>query len=146
MTSISRTDRRPAQRPSSDDDHLATLIHAVANLNNTMGQLDQGLKTRNAIATRGAVPRVIVNGLSGSLSRSPGVVAGFALRETAGAPAVVKVYDSADANGDLILPVALLANQSLCQWLLPKGISYTLGLFVQVVSGSIEGAIFTGTA
>jgi hypothetical protein len=139
------TDRARAARPSHADDQLAATLGAIADLNDNLQQLHAGVKTTNAIRRLGAEPRLLL-GVSQKLSNSPGRLAGVALRETAGAAAVVRVRDGFDANGDLILPIALAANASILEWFLPGGISYTAGLFFEVVSGAVEGCLYTGTS
>lgn len=133
-------------KPTKADEALAAALGAVANLNDNARQLVQGLKTYNGARRLGAESRIIAGGQSGRLSNSPGRLAGYALRETAGAAAVVRLLDGPDANGDMLLSLSLAANESTRDWYLPGGISFTQGLFVVVVSGAIEGNVYLGTS
>lgn len=109
----------------------------------TLGTLHAGVRTLSGNLARGAIPRVIVNGQSVRLSNVASRVAGYAIRETSGtAGAVVRLLDGFDSNGDLLVPINLSANESVRDWFQPTGISYGAGLYVQVVSGTIEGTVF----
>lgn len=138
-------DRRRAARPSHADEQLAQALGAIANLNDNVQQLHAGIKTQNAIVRLGADVRQIVNGASCKLSSAAGRVAGYAIRETTGSgTALIRIRDGFDATGDLLLPISLAASESARDWFMPGGISYTAGLYIEVVSGSIEGVVFTG--
>lgn len=139
----SRWPRRVPQPPSAGDDHLAELVSAAANLNDAAAQLRQGLRTVSAVRQLGATPRQITNGTSRRISSSIGRLAGYALRETSGAAgATVRLHDGGDANGDLLVPITLAANESLRDWFMPMGISFgEAGLFIEI-SGAIEGTVF----
>src|SRR6185437_13764213 len=80
-------------------------------------QLHAGVKTLGAVQLLGAIPKQIPNGQSGRLSTS----------------------------ADLVAVISLVANESPRAWMLPGGIAFSNGLFVNVVSGSIEGVIYLGT-
>lgn len=70
-------------------------------------------------------------------------VTGWAFRETTGtAGAVLEIIDGIDANGNLIAPITLLANESTrdLQGIVPLGVE--MGIFVHVVSGSVKGALW----
>jgi len=140
-----RTDRR--HRPTRDDEHLAAVLGAVQNLNDTMGQLHVGLKTLRSVQQLGAEPRPL-RGVSQSVSHSPGRLAGIQLRETSGTnPALIRLHDSAhtlDANGDLVIEYSLLPNESARDWFMPGGISFAYGLYVEVVLGTISGVVYLG--
>jgi hypothetical protein len=137
-------ERNPA-KPSKGDEQLAAMLGAIANLNDSMGQLHQGLKTLNGVRRLGAEPRPVVNGQSGRISNSVGRLVGYSFSETTGAaPAWVRLRDGSDANGDLIASIKLLAGTSTNPWR-GNGISFSYGLFVEVVAGSIEGVVYLGT-
>ena len=74
------------------------------------------------------------------------VVEGWALAEMTGsAPARVRIHDGADANGDLMASITLAANESVRDFLIPQALTTRSGsgaLYVEVVSGSVEGAIW----
>lgn len=104
------------------------------------------LQSLNGIHRRGAIARSILVGagpVTQKLSVSAGRLAGYSIRETAGAVAVVRLRDGVDAGGDLIAPIALAANASSAWWFMPHGISFGAGLFLEVVAGAVEGAVYT---
>jgi hypothetical protein len=69
---------------------------------------------------------------------------GFAVRETAGSTAVIRIYDDPDsANGTLLDTIALTANESMAAYYSP-GIAATTGIYVDIVSGTVEGSIRVG--
>jgi hypothetical protein len=68
------TERRLA-RPSHDDKQLGELLHAVANLNDRLGQLQRGIRTLNGAQRLGAgyAPiRAASQVISGSAGRLAG--------------------------------------------------------------------------
>lgn len=95
------------------------------------------------VLLRGA-QAVQVGGAAGATARpstSAGSVVGYSLRETAGAVAVVRIFDGPDANGQLVAAVNLAANGSAGHWWGPGGVGFTGGLFVSI-TGAVEGAVF----
>jgi hypothetical protein len=68
---------------------------------------------------------------------------GMVVRETAGSTAVVRVYDGTSAAGILIDTVALAALDE-GPTAIHIGIQCMTGVFVDIVSGTVEGAIFIG--
>lgn len=67
---------------------------------------------------------------------------GFAIRETGGATAVVRIYDNTAASGTLIDTISLTSGESRSEFLHGEGIALqTTGLYVDIVSGSVEGSI-----
>lgn len=68
---------------------------------------------------------------------------GFSLRESAGAAAVVRIRDGV-VGGAILATVSLTAGESDTQtFAKPVAVSHAAGPFVQVVSGAVEGAVFT---
>lgn len=67
-------------------------------------------------------------------------IAGFWMRETAGAAAVVKVYDAQSATGNPVLSISLSANESVGDNFEPP-MRIKTGIYVDVVSGAAEGGI-----
>lgn len=129
-------------------DQLAQALHAVANLNDVMQQIHTGMKSRNASRLLGADPRPFVTsftpaGNPGLISaNSSGLIVGLNLRETAGVATVVRVLDGTDSSAPLIWSAALTASASLSANF-PNPISYTSGVFVQILSGgAVEGVIY----
>lgn len=79
---------------------------------------------------------------SGQLSYSPGQVVGYSIRETAGARAVVRIIDGAAGDSTrLLLTISLAAGESARDWFRPDGIPFNTGLYIEVVSGQIEGSV-----
>lgn len=66
---------------------------------------------------------------------------GFSLKETSGAAsATVKIYRGSDATGDLVEVVQLAASESAREFY-PGGISVSFGIYIDIVSGSVEGSV-----
>jgi hypothetical protein len=74
-------------------------------------------------------------------SPGPGLLAGFNLDEAAGAAAYVRIHDGYDANAPILASVRLLANTSKESWP-SKPIRYRFGIYVEVVTGTIDGVIY----
>lgn len=76
-----------------------------------------------------------------SVSLDPSNYYGFSFRETSGsAPATVRIYDSDTATGTLLDTVQLVANESTADFY-PGGIRAQNGLYVDLVSGAVEGSV-----
>lgn len=69
---------------------------------------------------------------------------GFSLRETAGSTAVVRIRDSGVVGGTILDTVAFTANASVREWYGNGGIHVRGGLYVEIVSGTVEGSIRHG--
>lgn len=68
---------------------------------------------------------------------------GITVRETAGSTAAVRVYDNASAaSGTILAVVALAANASQTVWFGPAGVRAANGIYVDIVSGAVEGSVF----
>lgn len=80
---------------------------------------------------------------AGSLAGGAGFYAGFSLRETAGAAAVVRLWDNTSAAGKLIATIALPASSSK-DFSVPAGVAFATGLFAEIVSGTVEGSVYIG--
>lgn len=76
---------------------------------------------------------------SGQLETRSGRLLGFAVRETAGAAARFRLRNGGDANGQILVPVALLANESSRDWYGPQGLECSRGLFLEALAGAFEG-------
>lgn len=73
----------------------------------------------------------------------PARLMGWGIKETTGAAtAACDVYDGSDATGQLAVPFTLLSNESVRDWLGPNGLLCVRGLFVNVTSGSVSGALW----
>ena len=85
-----------------------------------------------AAAPTGAQPTLVANELKG-----------YSFRETTGnTTALIVLRDGADATGDIVVEIALQANESVRDWFGETGISVIDGLYVDRVSGSTEGAVW----
>jgi hypothetical protein len=81
---------------------------------------------------------------SGVIATNAKMLTGWALAETSGtASAAVYIYDGSNASGSLLAPVNLAAFESTRDILPAPGLPITSGqLYVQVVSGTIQGAVW----
>lgn len=71
--------------------------------------------------------------------------AGFTIRETAGAAAVVQLWDNATTNlGTLLETIALAANASLNPSPFIDRVRADNGIFLKKVSGAFEGSVRVG--
>jgi hypothetical protein len=73
------------------------------------------------------------------------VLFGLAVEEDAGTPAVARfvLRDGTTTSGAIVLPVRLAASGSTYAWF-NDGILFRNGLFLDMLSGSINGALFIG--
>lgn len=106
--------------------------------------VDAGLtQFHNAIRLQGA--RYVGVGAGGGrfmACGAPGRLVGWSLRAV-GAASTVVLRDSRTAAGEIIAEVVLAADTTQTVWL-HAGVSFTDGLFVDVVAGVIEGAVYIG--
>lgn len=84
-----------------------------------------------------------LTGADQAVLSAAGEYRGFAIRETAGSTAVVRIYDNTAASGTLLDTISLAASESLSALYSP-GIAASTGIYVDVVSGTVEGSIRTG--
>ena len=71
----------------------------------------------------------------------PVFYAGFTIRETAGATAVVRIFDHASAaSGTVLEEISLAANESAREYY-PGGLHAAKGVYVDVVSGAVAGSV-----
>lgn len=69
---------------------------------------------------------------------------GFSIRETAGAAAIVRIYDNNSAAGTIIEDISFAALESVREFY-DVGIQTIVGgLFVKIVSGTVEGSVRVG--
>lgn len=75
----------------------------------------------------------------------PCTLRGWSLREDAGTAAVatVRIWDGTSATGTVLAAIELAANASTSQ-AIPDGLRAALGVFVEVVAGSVEGSVWIG--
>lgn len=113
-------------------------------LGDQLAQLRGVIHTANAVRLRGTA-RAFPFTASQRIAMSAGRLHGFSLRETTGAAsAIVRLHDGFDANGDLIATVSLIAAESVRDWF-EGGLAFGAGLYAEIVSGAVEGAIYLGT-
>jgi hypothetical protein len=71
-------------------------------------------------------------------------LAGYTIRETAGAAAAVRIYDHESAASGVILAAVSLAADGSVDVMYPSSLRALRGVFVDVVSGAVEGSIRIG--
>jgi len=78
--------------------------------------------------------------LSGGTAHTGGCTfAGYTVRETAGAAAVVTIHDGTSATGALLATIGLAADASDQH---DCAVYAATGVFIEVVSGTVEGSVF----
>lgn len=88
-----------------------------------------------ALPTQGVGGAILLSGR--------GVLKGWAFRETGGvAVATFNLWDGTSNAGLMLSPLALAAAGHESIWLGELGLSFTRGLFVEVIAGSIIGAVW----
>lgn len=81
---------------------------------------------------------------SGGVIEGPYKFHGMSVRETSGTtPAVFRLKDGTTNSGGLFDTVSLAAGESLREWYAPIGKNVTTGIYYELVSGAVEGVIFT---
>ena len=76
-----------------------------------------------------------------AVSLAPANYYGFSFRETSGTnPATVRIFDNSSASGGLLDTIHLSAGESAREFYAP-GIRAENGIYVDVVSGAIEGSV-----
>lgn len=72
---------------------------------------------------------------------------GWSLLETTGAaPATVELWDGGAPGGATVAVITLTAGQALTNTLPGKGVALTSGLFLNVIAGSVRGAVWAALA
>ena len=100
------------------------------------------------VMLRGARPVPIGTAPGGSPHplTSPGRLVGWSVRETSGADAaVVALWDAREAGSRPLAYISLAGGASDTRMLSP-GVSVVDALFVEVVSGAVEGVVYLGAA
>jgi hypothetical protein len=91
------------------------------------------------------VSAVALTGSNQAVRATSGAYCGFTIRETAGAVAVVRIYDNATTNsGTLLEEIALAAAESAREYYQGGGVRCANGIYVNVVSGTVSGSIRIG--
>ena len=92
----------------------------------------------------GVARAVALTGSDQIVRATAAIFRGLTVHETAGSTAVVRVYDNASgASGTVLAAVSLGANESETI-ALTVGLYVDAGLFVDVVSGAVEGSVWVG--
>jgi hypothetical protein len=103
------------------------------------------------IMLRAARP-MLLSVLPTQLSGSPGRLVGWSVRETIGTnPYVIRFHNGDSAAADLVAMITGGAGTADNKWFGPGGISFTEGLYVELVTGgglssAVEGVIYLGAA
>jgi hypothetical protein len=85
-----------------------------------------------------------ISPFGGFLSAGHGLIAGFNLHETTGvSPAFVKVHDGADIGAPTMLFISLGPGESTRDWYFPGGLKFRHGLYIEIVTGAIEGVMYS---
>lgn len=93
----------------------------------------------------GIVRPVALTGSDQVVRATSSLYRGITVRETTGAAgAVLRVYDNASAASGILLQTITLGNGESFNVLHPMSVWAGDGVYVDVVSGTIEGAIFLG--
>jgi hypothetical protein len=87
----------------------------------------------------GATAFPVANGAVGF--GGPGQLQGWSLRETAGAVATVRIREVGVA-GKILASIGLAANDDDRAWYGPLGVDFATDLYIEVVAGAVEGAIY----
>jgi hypothetical protein len=87
---------------------------------------------------------IALTGADQAVLAGPGVYRGIVLRETAASTAVVQIWDGTGAAGTLLDVVGLAASGSAREWLGDGGLRFKTGLYVEIVSGAVEGSVRIG--
>lgn len=69
---------------------------------------------------------------------------GFSVRETAGSTAAIRVYDNTSGSGTLLDTISLAANESARENYGTDPLSAENGIYVDIVSGTVEGSVRLG--
>lgn len=80
---------------------------------------------------------------TGLLDNTAGRITFWSFTETTGAASAhVQLWDGSSAGGGLIADITLLAGQSTRDGFTPHALPYETGLFLTVVSGSINAQVY----
>ncbi|GIH76143.1 hypothetical protein [Planobispora longispora] len=94
----------------------------------------------------GGLPRpVALTGADQVVRTTSSIYRGLTVRETTGgAGAVLRVFDHASAASGTLLQTVALGNGESLTVVHPAGLWAIDGIYVDVVSGAVEGAIYVG--
>lgn len=84
-------------------------------------------------------PKQVIGGMA--------LLRGWSFREdNGGAPAALDIYDGTSTDGTLVATITLTAGQSTRDPVPDSGIACPAGIFVNVIAGTIRGAIWYSPA
>lgn len=117
-----------------------------------IGELRRAVKTLQSVREQGAhrVSFTVAAGLTHQTGQNPTHVAntllGWSVRETTGAAIATVIFrDGHNSDGEEIAAVTLAAGES-DRDAFPFGISLIDGLYLDVVSGAVAGAVYLGSS
>lgn len=117
------------------------LIAFTAWLENLRADVSQ---TVNGIYLRGA--RVVPVGTAQNAMTRPtsaaGALMGFGLREVTGTDPAPLLLRDGGPDGDVVVPITLASGEDAHAWFGPGGINLTEGLYVDVLAGEVDGAVY----
>lgn len=107
-------------------------------------ELSQSVKS---LRIKGALVRPVTEfKTSGVVSTSNGALVGYGLYETSGITgAKVMLRDGID-GGEIVVPIVLGPGESVRDFFGDAGLSFTTGLYFNVVSGAVDGAVYLSGA
>lgn len=81
----------------------------------------------------------------GMLTNTPKILYGWSVGESDGTPAVASfLIRNGSGAGDIVAVVELAANGSSTEWFGDQGIRVPDGIFIDIVAGTVQGAIYAG--
>jgi hypothetical protein len=99
----------------------------------------------NGVALRAARPVSVGTGGGPRPLSSPGRIVGWSLKETTGAAgAYLRIWDGREAGGGQLLACISVAQGITTNHSTPGGINVSDAVYVEVVSGAVEGVIYLG--
>lgn len=84
------------------------------------------------------------NYTAGQLFTGPGQLAGLAISETGGVAGKVRLWDGTSAAGVRLAVLNVAANGSNALLFAGVDIRFETGVFVETVTGTIEGTVYIG--
>jgi|ERR1044072_3123782 len=92
-----------------------------------------------------ATVQIASTAASASLTTGRNVIKGMTIREVAGTPAAARInIRDGSVSGPILLAINLVASESVRDWFAPDGIRVNTGIYLQVLAGTVEGAIYIG--
>lgn len=81
--------------------------------------------------------------VEGAYSNARVALMGWSIKNlSAAATAELDIYNSGAAQGEIVFPVTLAANESSREWFGPNGVLFDSGLSINVAAGNIDGTLF----